>query len=229
MVDAPGQTDARRADAPRYQPLVVVLVAVCAGVMIDRSWPLPLALWAAIALGAWAVWLVLWRRNHDRAAAVLVLTAAGATGAAWHHCCWCLFDRDDLGHFARRVAEPACVEVIALQTPRAIPPPEPDPMMPIQSGSRSRLEVELLGVRDGRHWRRAAGRVRLDVQGRLPNVQAGDRLKVFALLMQPAKFRREAIVHELLHLKVPNHGKLFRSLLRAYLGAGHSHAAGSRK
>jgi predicted metal-dependent hydrolase len=27
------------------------------------------------------------------------------------------------------------------------------------------------------------------------------------------------IVEELLHLKVPNHGKLFRSLLRAYLGS----------
>ncbi len=39
------------------------------------------------------------------------------------------------------------------------------------------------------------------------------------LLTQPARFRREVIVHELLHLKVPNHGKLFRSLLRAYLGS----------
>jgi predicted metal-dependent hydrolase len=38
------------------------------------------------------------------------------------------------------------------------------------------------------------------------------------LMLQPADFRREVIVHELLHLKVPNHGKLFRSLLRAYLG-----------
>jgi len=37
------------------------------------------------------------------------------------------------------------------------------------------------------------------------------------LLRQPAAFRREVIVHELLHLKVPNHGPLFRSLLRAYL------------
>jgi predicted metal-dependent hydrolase len=39
------------------------------------------------------------------------------------------------------------------------------------------------------------------------------------LLRQPARFRAEAIVHELLHLKVPNHGKLFRSLLRSYLTA----------
>ncbi|MCL6613066.1 MAG: M48 family metallopeptidase [Firmicutes bacterium] len=39
-----------------------------------------------------------------------------------------------------------------------------------------------------------------------------------ALLSQPAEFRAEVIVHELLHLKIPNHGALFRSLLRAYLG-----------
>ncbi len=37
------------------------------------------------------------------------------------------------------------------------------------------------------------------------------------LLHEPARFRAEAIVHELLHLKVPNHGKLFRALLRSQL------------
>lgn len=37
------------------------------------------------------------------------------------------------------------------------------------------------------------------------------------LLRQPAQFRKRVIVEELLHLKVPNHGKLFRSLLRSYL------------
>lgn len=37
------------------------------------------------------------------------------------------------------------------------------------------------------------------------------------LLHQPAEFRREVIVHELLHLKVPNHSKVFRALLKAYL------------
>lgn len=38
------------------------------------------------------------------------------------------------------------------------------------------------------------------------------------LLEQPAEFRKEVIVHELLHLKVPNHGKLFKALLKAFLG-----------
>ncbi len=37
------------------------------------------------------------------------------------------------------------------------------------------------------------------------------------LLRQPADFRRRVIVEELLHLRVPSHGKLFKSLLKAYL------------
>ncbi|MCI0462290.1 MAG: M48 family metallopeptidase [Gemmataceae bacterium] len=47
-----------------------------------------------------------------------------------------------------------------------------------------------------------AGRVTLDTE----------------LLTQPADFRNQVIVHELLHLKVPNHSRLFRALLKAYLG-----------
>jgi len=39
------------------------------------------------------------------------------------------------------------------------------------------------------------------------------------LLSQPASFRREAIVEELLHLKIPNHGKLFKALKAAYMSS----------
>lgn len=45
------------------------------------------------------------------------------------------------------------------------------------------------------------------------------------LLRQPAAFRAEVMAHELLHLKVPNHGKVFKSLLRAYL---HEHGKRSQ-
>ena len=40
-----------------------------------------------------------------------------------------------------------------------------------------------------------------------------------ALLHQPADVRRKVIVHELLHLKVPNHGKLFKALEKVYLSS----------
>jgi predicted metal-dependent hydrolase len=37
------------------------------------------------------------------------------------------------------------------------------------------------------------------------------------LLHEAPDFREVVIVHELLHLQVPNHGKLFKSLMNAYL------------
>ena len=37
------------------------------------------------------------------------------------------------------------------------------------------------------------------------------------LLQEPRAFQEFVIVHELLHLQIPNHGKLFKSLMNAYL------------
>ena len=45
-----------------------------------------------------------------------------------------------------------------------------------------------------------------------------------ALLGEPISFRDEVIVHELLHLKLPNHARLFRALLRAFLTEEQSSA-----
>ena len=46
------------------------------------------------------------------------------------------------------------------------------------------------------------------------------------LLDEPAAFREVVIVHELLHLLVPNHGKLFKSLMNAYLPGWEKRVAG---
>ena len=37
------------------------------------------------------------------------------------------------------------------------------------------------------------------------------------LLYQPRKFQNYVIVHELLHIQIPNHGKLFKSMMNVYL------------
>jgi len=44
------------------------------------------------------------------------------------------------------------------------------------------------------------------------------------LLEEASSFQDYVIVHELIHLKVPNHGKLFSSLLSAHL-PGYKHMA----
>src|SRR3972149_6769010 len=46
------------------------------------------------------------------------------------------------------------------------------------------------------------------------------------LLAEDVSFQEVVIVHELLHLIVPNHGKLFKSLMAAYIPAWESIAGG---
>jgi len=41
-----------------------------------------------------------------------------------------------------------------------------------------------------------------------------------SLLKEPAERRAEVIVHELLHLRYPNHGKMFKLLMKHYLCKG---------
>lgn len=41
-----------------------------------------------------------------------------------------------------------------------------------------------------------------------------------ALLSQPRKFQEAVIVHELVHLLVPNHGKLFKSMFLSFMPDG---------
>jgi predicted metal-dependent hydrolase len=46
------------------------------------------------------------------------------------------------------------------------------------------------------------------------------------LLDEPMAFREVVIAHELLHLRVPNHGKLFKSLLSAFIPGWEKRVAG---
>jgi hypothetical protein len=123
-----------------YQPLVVVLAAAAAGIVLDRVSVVPLAGWLALAWAAWGVWACLWRRQNRWSAWLLLLAIAGAAGA-WHHFRWYLF--------ATERAEPVCLEGRALGSPRRIPPPPFDPMRTLRAGERSRLDLEVLRIRDG--------------------------------------------------------------------------------
>jgi predicted metal-dependent hydrolase len=49
------------------------------------------------------------------------------------------------------------------------------------------------------------------------------------LLKEPQDFQKYVIVHELLHLRVPNHGKLFTSLMSLYLPGWEDIANGSER
>jgi len=85
-------------------------------------------------------------------------------------------------------------------------------MMAVSDFKKEVLEwAEEMGVRPkeihvremGRKWASCSSKGRLTFS--------------FELLNQPLERRAKAIVHELLHLKYPNHGKMFESVLISYL------------
>jgi competence protein ComEC len=182
---ADAKREAQPAPTPGYHPLVITLTAVAAGMVVDRYRPLPFTIWWAVAAAGLGGWLVLWRKGRNRTASVVLLLAGSALAASWHHCCWNLFGGDDLGLFARSQQQPVCIEAVALQTPRIIPPAEFNPLRLSRPGEEIRFEVELRAIRDGGQWRTASGRAAMVVEGLVPALAAGDRFRAFAHLLPP--------------------------------------------
>ncbi len=162
-----------------YQPLVAVLAAACAGILLDRWLAWSPGLWTAIAIATWAVWFVCWRRALLRGSALVLLASVAATAGAWHHCRWSLFADDNLAYCAPHVPGPVALEVRATSGPRRIPAPPPDPLRTVAPSERTRLEVEVLSVRNGAYWQPTSGRASLFVSGNLTDVRAGDVLRAF--------------------------------------------------
>lgn len=176
------KTPVTAGDHAAYLPLVAVLAAACAGIVLDSWLGWPLWFWWPAALAAWAGWWWLWKSRRLALAVVPLLASVAATAAGWHHDRWSLFESDDIGRFAPEVFGPAAIEARALAGPRRIPAPPPDPLRTFPLPERTRLELEVLAIRDGAGWRPASGRARLYAGGQVEGVQPGDTLRVFAQL-----------------------------------------------
>ncbi len=189
------QLNCRPNGEPRYQPLVIVLAAVAAGILADRFRPLPVGMWWCFAIAGLGTWPAIRRRRRLLWENLAVLLAVAATAAAWHHCRWNLFAVNNFGRYARCKAQPVCVEGVAVESPRPVAAPASNPMRPIPQDKVSRLEVELVALRNGDSWQPVSGRAMLTVHdpppkiaahNPLPEIAAGDRLRVFGRLSAPS-------------------------------------------
>lgn len=174
-----------REPGPRYAPLVIVAVAACAGIVVDRYAPISLLTWLSISAGLLVAWTFVWRREKLGLASPLLLLAIATAWAAWHHFNWNLFSPRELGRFAYEERAPVCLEVTALEAPRTIPAPPFSALRAFSSGERSRLIVAAERIRNGRVWQPARGRAALTVDGQLLAVRSGDRLRLFCGIGSP--------------------------------------------
>ena len=169
----------------QYCPLVVVLAACCAGVVIDRQFSWSLGVWLAIAAVGLLLWLPAWYRRREFIAAAILSGALAGLGGAWNHVRWHYFSADEIGLFAQERQQPACLDAVAVTGPRLVPAPAYDPLRSLRPTDETRFAIRLLGIRDGDRWLPTAGGAQLSMIGRPPNVRAGDRLRILGHLSAP--------------------------------------------
>ncbi len=210
---------------PRYQPLVIVLLAVVAGIVLDRyggptffsqaDRAIPGGVWFAVwwylALCLLCAWWFVWRQRRDAIAAWLLVAAAALTGAAWHDARWQLFPQWEIARYAGYDAGPTCLAAVARESPERLPASPPTPLRAIPSGERSRLLVDVLAVRDGIAWRPADGDCEIVTEGHLLGVRAGDRVKVFGQLSRPVPPRNPGEFDFAAHARADRHLARLRS------------------
>lgn len=176
----------RRVESPRYFPLVLVVCALAGGIVLDRYWPVPAALWWFGSVGFLAAWLALWFRRQEKPASALLLAGVLAAGGAWHHVYWRYYPANEIGRMVDETFRPLVVEATAITSPRWSPAPPPTPLRTIPKAESCELLLWITAVRDGPAYRPASGWATLDVAGRLDTIQAGDRLRVLAQGARPA-------------------------------------------
>jgi competence protein ComEC len=183
-----------------YQPLVIVLLALAAGMLVDRYLRPQFLIAGVDALGgsAWfvtwslacttclAIWWLAWRRQCDRTAAWILLMAAALGGAAWHHRCWFDFGADELARYASYDPHPACIDAVACESAERVASPPRSSFRSIPAGEHSRLLVNVTGVRDGKAWHSASGICQISVQGHALWIHPGDQLRIFGKLARPS-------------------------------------------
>ena len=184
---------------PSYQPMVLVLLAFIAGVLLDRAFCLD---WRWMCAGAWGSlgsWFLVSRRTKksdpttqsgifrtqriELAGSSLLLIGFLCAAAVWHNGRWNWFGVNEIGRFATDLATPCCVDVVVLSEPRWSVDSGPDQANAMEDSVRTRLTVRVLRIRDRDRWKAASGRTDLVIHAFTRHVRSGDQVRVFGRLV----------------------------------------------
>ena len=143
-------------------PMALVLVALCAGIAIDRHLdPFETSTWITLVLASITVACLGLRRAL--LSSVALLAAILAIGGGWHHYRWNELAADDLSWGASETPRPAwargvIIELLGTRTFEGYGHGDPQRVV-------TRLVVEITGISDGSLWQGASGRALVIVAG----------------------------------------------------------------
>lgn len=161
----------------RDAPLMWVAAAATAGAAVERTWPIPLVLTLAGAGALLAAWLL-----ARRTAAILLLAAVAALGAARLHVHDTIVSADDVGRFATDVGAPVQLRATVASPPMRVPAEE-DPLQTLPRPEAVRLALDAASLADGTP---ASGLVIAYVSGKLEDIAVGDEVEIFGRLTASA-------------------------------------------
>lgn len=181
------------------RPLIVVAAAMALGCVAARGLAAPgrsmiiaAAWWAAavVALGAWRFFRGC---GHEWPAAVVLLCGIAAGMASWATVLWSVFPGDDLAWRLSGSLQPLAIEATVIEPPRPlIVPPFGSRQAAVRSGDQaqhdriaSECTVDVHRIRHGAAWQRVSGRAVVVVDGELPAIAAGDRVRIIGRGMRP--------------------------------------------
>ena len=174
-----------RSDPLWRAPLVPVALAATLGVAVDRSAgvPVPIALAAAlVGLIAWAI--ALFGRRSGLAVVYLWLTIA-ALAAGYHHFRRDWYAADDIGNALTEGPQPAHLRGVLEEEPALHKQLPSDPLDSLPHGARTVAVLAVSQMRLGGDWTAVSGRVRLEVEGPLAGLHAGDEIDAVGQLSAP--------------------------------------------
>ena len=177
--------------APRRPraPAVPVGLSAAAGIALDRLCDCDLRLWICLSSILLCVWWLAVRREKWRAAAICLLLASAATGAAWHHSRWSLARGDHVAAYARDDSAPVRLTARIVDRPVVVPKKATHPYSGLPQRDRTLCTIACTSLRAGRTALPASGQARLEVAGPLLHAEAGDTIELVGRFSRPGTAR----------------------------------------
>lgn len=179
-----------------HQPMLLVCLALAAGIAIDFSYCVPKTISLGIAISGITAFTFLWRTQKPSTvwastSSTTVLISIAATGCCWHHLFWNDFSTNDIGYVATESSSPCAVELQLSSEPKYAAAASGFAVAPGFSTSakqqmQTRFRTRALKVRDGDIWREVSGNAELVIHQWVSNLRSGDRVRVYGRLVRPA-------------------------------------------
>lgn len=162
----------------RYNPLLITVLTLIAGVCFDRFCELPWQVWLVAAVVFGCVWIAVHAGNQTVWAAICAGCFVFCCGGFRHHVHWNHYPPNEISKFVAQGESQVRVKCVALSESRWVPAPSPHPMNLFESAGYSLLRVKIYAIADQDRFVDTTGVCQLFITGDHVPILVGDQLLV---------------------------------------------------